>query len=47
MYTRNSRNLTSKEQKIQEKKWNTDLNRELSKDEFKMAERHLRNAQHL
>ena len=34
--------LSSKEQIIQLKKWGTDLNRELSTEESKMAERHLR-----
>ena len=28
------------------KKWVTDLNRELTTDKFKMAEKHLRNVQH-
>ena len=34
--------LSSKEQRIQLTKWSTDLNRELSTEESKMADRHLR-----
>ena len=34
--------LSSKEQRIQLTKWSTDINRELSTEESKMADRHLR-----
>ena len=45
-YTKNSRNWSSKEQRIQLTKWSTDLNRELSTEESKMADRHWENVQH-
>ena len=41
-YTKNSRNWSSKEQRIQLTKWSTDLNRELSTEESKMADRRWR-----